>query len=81
MHVFMPPFEEESAYCFAQGDRVVCLSVTFSLPINNSKTPSPNFLKLGPHIHPRQQRNPIDLVAKGHCHQGQICQNCFRLFK
>jgi len=30
----MPPFEEESAYCFAHVSR----SVTFSFPINNSRT-------------------------------------------
>ena len=37
----------------------VCPSVTFSFPINNSRTPWPTFLKLGPHIRPGQQKNPI----------------------
>ena len=39
-------------------------SVTFLFLINNSRTPWPTFLKLGLHIHPRQQRNPIDVGSK-----------------
>ena len=74
----MPPFKEERAYCFAHFVLSVCPSVTFSFPINNSKTPRPTFLKLGPHIRPGQQRNPIDFGVKGQGHQGQMCQNRFR---
>ena len=39
---------------------LVCPSVTFSFPINNSRTPWPTLLKLCPHIRLEQQRNPID---------------------
>ena len=35
--------------------RSVCLSVTFLFPINNSRTPWPTFLKLGPHICPENR--------------------------
>ena len=47
----MPPFEVERAYGFVHVGRPICPSVTFSFPINNSRTPWPTPLKLG------QQRN------------------------
>ena len=43
----------------------VGLSVTFSFPINNSRTPWPTFVKLGPHIHPGWKMNPIDFGVTG----------------
>ena len=56
----------------------VCPSVgsyeTFSFPINNSR--SPNLLKLGPHMRPGQQMNPIAVEvtrSKGQPHRGQMC--------
>ena len=69
--IVMPPYEEESVYCFANvgrsvGPSVFCPSVTFSFPINNSRMPWPTFLVLCPHIHPGQQRNPIDFKGQGH---------------
>ena len=39
--------------------------------------PRPTFLKLGPHIRPGQQRNPIDFFGhwvKGHGDRDQMCQ-------
>ena len=54
----------------------VCPSVTFSFPINNSRTPLLTFLKLGPHIRPGEQRNHIDFGLK--C---KMCQKCFRWSK
>ena len=51
---YYTPFKEERAYWFAHVGLLVCLSVrpsvTFFFPINNSRTPWPNFLKLVPHI-------------------------------
>ena len=58
---FMP------SLCIAHvGRYAVCPSVTFTRP---------TFFKLGPHIHPWKQMNPIYFGVKGHW--GQICQNPF----
>mgnify|MGYP007091346231 CR=1 FL=1 len=81
--LFMPPYDEERAYCFAHVSQSICPSVTFSFPINNWRTPWSTLLKLCPHFRPGQQRNPIDFGALGQRSRslGQMCQNCFRLFK
>ena len=69
----MPPFEEERAYCCVHVGWSVSLPVTFSFPINNSRTLWPTFLKLGPHIcpgvncqghHGQRSRSPGSNVPK-----------------
>ena len=71
------PIVEERAkgYCFALVVPSVQPSVTFSFPINNSRTPKPIILKLGPHIHPGYQKKHYGFWGdwvKGQGHQGQM---------
>ena len=71
MCILWPPyvhtlvFEDERAYCFAHVDRPLRPYVTFSIPIKNSITTEPTFLKLSHHIRPVLQRNPTDFVVTG----------------
>ena len=65
-YIVIPPFEEDILLCtYRSVGLSVCPSVTFSFPINNSRTPWPTVLKLCPHIGPGQQRNPIDFAVTG----------------
>jgi len=58
----MPPLKKRKNIALLMS---VCMSVTFSFPINNSRMPWPTFLKHCPNIRPGQQMNPIDFEVTG----------------
>ena len=73
----MPPFERREGILLCTGQSV-CPFVTFSFPINNSRTPRPTFLHTSV-LGSRGTYSFWGYWVKGQSHGGQMCQNHFQL--